>query len=341
MKTCTSCGTTFVDTAKFCPKCGTAAPTADGNSTTQNTASPTSVPPPIFSAKTPPPPPPPRAAPKPAQPAAPEPKPTAKKSNTLIIAVVAAVVVIGGIAAVLSSSKKEDTVQQQPQQAIAPQNGQPAVTAPPPAASPPQIPSIESTPQPTASPSQAPNSGLALIPVNDSINFLRAIVQASSSDDEAMIRQAVASIKQLPVPRRGDRKLAREFNDSGLLAFKAEDFANASKLFMQGVEADPSDQELVNNLGYALLMGGKYKEATYVLWAALTLNPERASAWFNQGQSLAMLGKQDAAVASFLLSYRFSKNPQKAKDLMLQELYKQTNKPIIDSLTLALNKLGN
>ena len=132
MKTCTSCSATFVDTAKFCPKCGTAAPTADGNSTTQNTASPTSVPPPIFSAKTPPPPPPPRAAPKPAQPAAPEPKPTAKKSNTLIIAVVAAVVVIGGIAAVLSSSKKEDTVQQQPQQAIAPQNGQPAVTAPPP-----------------------------------------------------------------------------------------------------------------------------------------------------------------------------------------------------------------
>lgn len=341
MKTCTSCSATFIDSAKFCPKCGAAAPVGNQDGAAPSASPVTSAPPPMFSAKTPPPPPPPRAAPKPAQTSAPEPKPQAKKSNTMVIGLVAAAVVIVAIIGVMSaSSKKEDQVATQPQQAPAVQPQQ-AVPSAPTANAAPQIPSIESTPQPNIAATQTANSGLALIPVNDSISSLRAMIQGSSSNDEQMIRQAVSTIKQLPVPRRGDRKAAREFNDAGLAAFKSEDFTNASKLFMQGVDADPSDQELVNNLGYALLMGGKYKEATYVLWAALTLNPERASAWFNQGQSLAMIGSQDSAVASFLLGYRFSKNQQKTKDLMLQELYKQTNKPIIDALTTAINKIGN
>ena len=341
MKTCTSCGTTFIDSAKFCPKCGTAAPVGNAESASPSAAPVTSAPPPMFSAKTPPPPPPPRATPKPAQASAPEPKPPAKKSNTMLIGLGIAVVVIVAIIGVMStSSKKEDQVAAQPQQAqvVQPQQDLPTTAT---AATAPQVPTIDATPQPNIAATQTANSGLALIPVNDSINSLRAMVQGSATNDEQMIRQAVSTIKQLPVPRRGDRKAARDFNDAGLAAFKSEDFTNASKLFMQGVDADPSDQEVVNNLGYALLMGGKYKEATYVLWAALTLNPERASAWFNQGQSLAMIGSQDSAVASFLLGYRFSKNPQKTKDLMLQELYKQTNKPIIDALTLAINRIGN
>ena len=128
MKTCTSCSATFIDSAKFCPKCGTAAPVGNAESASPSAAPVTSAPPPMFSAKTPPPPPPPRATPKPAQASAPEPKPPAKKSNTMLIGLGIAVVVIVAIIGVMStSSKKEDQVAAQPQQAPAAQNVQPAV----------------------------------------------------------------------------------------------------------------------------------------------------------------------------------------------------------------------
>ena len=130
MKTCTSCSATFIDSAKFCPKCGTAAPVGSPESAAPSTSPVTSAPPPMFSAKTPPPPPPPRAAPKPAQASAPEPKPQAKKSNTMVIGLVAAVVVVAVIIGVMStSSKKEDQAAVQPQQAPAAQSVQPSVPA--------------------------------------------------------------------------------------------------------------------------------------------------------------------------------------------------------------------
>lgn len=259
----------------------------------------------------------------------------------IIGGVVFALVVIGFVFSGGKSSQPESAapVQStaQPSAAVAdpkavPTSPAPMVNVDPAAVSaPPQI-----TPQMQSAP---PNTGLGLIPVAQASDSIKLMLQGMMSNNNSMISQGAQAIQQLPVPRKGDRTAARSYNDQGLEAFKREDYINAANLFFQGVNADPADQEVVNNLGYALLESRKFKESAYVLFCALTLNPERASAWFNLGEVLAMQGKQDAAVSSFLLAYRFSKNPQRARDLMIQQLNKESDRPVIDALTIVLNRI--
>lgn len=247
------------------------------------------------------------------------------------------------LAYVFSGSKSSSTDQVASTQTVQ----APPAAAPAPAVAPSPAPSINVDPASVSAPPQItpqmqsapPNTGLGLIPVTQASDPIKQMLQGMMSNNDSMINQGAQAIKQLPIPRKGDRATARSYNDQGLEAFKREDYINAANYFFQGVNADPADQEVVNNLGYALLESRKFKESAYVLFCALTLNPERASAWFNLGEVLAMQGKQDASVASFLLAYRFSKNPQKAKDLMIQQLNKETDRPVIDALTVVLNRI--
>lgn len=258
-----------------------------------------------------------------------------------------AVLAIVILAFVFSGDKSSKTDQQSSQSTVQTTDAAPAAPASAPLAAPTPAPSLNVDPASVSAPPQItpqmqsapPNTGLGLIPVTQASDSIKQMLQGMISNNESMISQGAQAIKQLPVPRKGDRLTARSYNDQGLEAFKREDFVNAANYFFQGVNADPADQEVVNNLGYALLESRKFKESAYVLFCALTLNPERASAWFNLGEVLAMQGKQDAAVASFLLAYKFSKNPQKARDLMIQQVNKETDRPVIDALTIVLNRI--
>lgn len=88
-------------------------------------------------------------------------------------------------------------------------------------------------------------------------------------------------------------------------------------------ETDASDVEIANNLGYALLKTGTYREAKTALIEALTLDPGRTNAWANLGQAFAEQGNGASAVACLKNAYRFSKNPQKTHQLFLALMAKE------------------
>jgi len=74
-------------------------------------------------------------------------------------------------------------------------------------------------------------------------------------------------------PYAATQQLARARNNEGLAALKTDDTIRASALLTQAVAADPADEEIATNLGYALLKAGRPADALGVLQRALHLNP--------------------------------------------------------------------
>lgn len=142
------------------------------------------------------------------------------------------------------------------------------------------------------------------------------LLDASKAGSEERIHAAVEQLRAMPTPARGDRQLARATNTLGLRAVQTQAYPDAARLFCDALAADPADQEILNNLAYALEKGNRLGEAKTAALATLTLAPRRASAWGNLGTILAAEGKEDTAVAALLLAYRFSQNPQKTLEYL-------------------------
>lgn len=157
---------------------------------------------------------------------------------------------------------------------------------------------------------------LAPIPSGAAQTQLMAMLANARDGDMAAVMAARRPLQQLVLPVRGNRKIAREANDAGLSAKKANDFAEATRLFTSGVMADSADQEIVNNLGYSLYKQGRLPEARLATMAALTLSPERSAAWGTFGTILAELGDSDNAKSAFVLASKFSSNPGKTMELL-------------------------
>ena len=120
-----------------------------------------------------------------------------------------------------------------------------------------------------------------------------------------------AVLRNLPRPERGDRKNAREKNSAGLSALNSGNYRAAVMIFSEGVTADRSDVELVNNLAYALLMDGQFEAAKAKLNGVLAVDIGRSGAWANLGDVFAKMGNQRDAIAAYKLAYYFSRAPEK------------------------------
>jgi Flp pilus assembly protein TadD len=138
-----------------------------------------------------------------------------------------------------------------------------------------------------------------------------AMLDAAKSENNAAILSAKVTLDSFPKPNRGDRKLARERNKLGLDALRANNYDFAISLLNEGVAADPSDVELKNNLGYALLMAVRLDDAKKALIESLVLDSARGAAWANLGQTLAKQGDEASAVAAFVNTFIFSRAQNK------------------------------
>lgn len=133
---------------------------------------------------------------------------------------------------------------------------------------------------------------------------------------ESQIQQTKLQIEGLPKPIKGDKKTARRINDEALLLFNNNGFESAAKKLTEANRLDPSDVEIINNLGYSYLKQGNLDLAQQSLITVLTMSPGRATAWSNLGDVLAKKGDINRAVACFSNAYRFSKNRDKTYQLM-------------------------
>ena len=139
----------------------------------------------------------------------------------------------------------------------------------------------------------------------------QTLVSAAVAGDRARVAQVASQLKSQPRPPRGDRRRARELNESGLAQWQRQRYEEAARLFRQAREADPGDAEIAENLGYSLLKAGRVAEAEPPLLDALALAPERASAWGSLGMIYAKQGKHRAGVALVLTAYGYARDPKR------------------------------
>lgn len=151
------------------------------------------------------------------------------------------------------------------------------------------------------------------------LKLVMAMIEAIRTKDELGAQKALDVIKQMPVPQRGDRASARAANTAGLAKLQANELVGAITSFREGIAADPSDVEIVNNLGYALSLADKESDAIEMFAKAISLAPDRSSAWANLALSFAKTGQMDKGVAAYLWAYRFSKNQEKTKSFLTKQ----------------------
>jgi tetratricopeptide (TPR) repeat protein len=112
------------------------------------------------------------------------------------------------------------------------------------------------------------------------------------------------------------RKRARAENERGLLFINNGQIAEAAQAFQAAYEADPTDVEIINNLGDAHQRLYNLQAAEPLLLRALVWAPGRANAWANLGHTYAKLGQLNEAVACYANAYRFSRNQDATRQLL-------------------------
>ena len=144
---------------------------------------------------------------------------------------------------------------------------------------------------------------------------VQTLIAAAIAGDEGRLERIAKELRAKPRPPRGERRLARDLNERGLALWRRQRFSEAAVYFRQAHQADASDPEIAENLGYALLRSGQVAEAESAIHAALTLAPDRASAWGTLGMLRAKAGRHSEGVACVLTAYRFTRDQRRTLDV--------------------------
>jgi hypothetical protein len=152
------------------------------------------------------------------------------------------------------------------------------------------------------------SSPQGVVSIDPQLKRMMIAVETSDSSNLDLIADAIQANNKV---RRGDKQGARRANENGLAEIRKDDFVSAIDTLEAGSLLDSSDQEILNNLGFALYRHGDYDKAASAIQKSLLLNPRRTPAWANLSQALAKLGYEDEAVQSFLIGLSFSKDPVK------------------------------
>lgn len=150
---------------------------------------------------------------------------------------------------------------------------------------------------------------------NTQIAGVERLVAAAIAGNHDLLRKAASELRSQPRPPHGNRSLAREMNERGLALWRRQRFTEAAVYFRKAHQADPGDAEIAENLGYALLRSGELAEAERAILTALSLAPERASAWGSLGMLRAKAGRHSQGVACVLTAYRFVRDRERTLEV--------------------------
>ena len=175
----------------------------------------------------------------------------------------------------------------------------------------------------------------APIIANNSIKLVSRMldfaINDNSNNTESSIEEIQYELDNLPKPIKGDKKAARKINNEGLLQFNSNHFDNAVTFFTKAHNLDPSDIEIVNNLGYALLKQHSLDSAEQVLMSTIALSPKRVPAWTNLADLYAVKGDIKHAIAAYSYVFRYSSN----KVRIYQYMKKLNDNENVDALKQA------
>lgn len=190
---------------------------------------------------------------------------------------------------------------------------------------------VTTAPNQVPAPERDPLSQLQASPIGD-------LLRLAGQGNWVAVDKGVAGIQShAGMQIRGNRSAARSSNELGLTALRGNDFTAARAAFEQGVQQDPSDIEVRNNLAYVLVKT-RDSTAVTVLTDVLMQMPDRTSAWANLAEATA----SDAAMSTsaLKLAVRFSANREHTLDVLRQIAATDTNPQYRAAATSALDSVG-
>lgn len=120
---------------------------------------------------------------------------------------------------------------------------------------------------------------------------------------------------------------------------QTQEYEQALPLFAKATQIDPSDVEILNNYGFALMKSRNLDRALLVLTNTLTMKPDRASAWANFADVLALQGHVDLAAAGYMNTYRFSGNREKTYKILQNPQLHEDSPYVREALANAVQRI--
>lgn len=149
------------------------------------------------------------------------------------------------------------------------------------------------------------------------VDLIGKMISIASENGGARRIEELNSLKQkldaLPKPERGNRRAAQVENEKGLEVLKDKQYEQAKQHFLAAQKIDPSNVEIVNNLGFVYLKLSDFQNALLALAQTIRLSPGRSNAWVNLAEIFALNDKPQEAVACYALTFHFSQNRDKTK----------------------------
>ena len=113
-----------------------------------------------------------------------------------------------------------------------------------------------------------------------------------------------------------DKGVARVFNDSGIEFINKGEWQSGQVFFEMGVEANPNDAEIRNNLGFAEMRLGNRSKAQEHLVNTLLMAPSRTNAWSNLAELMADAQDPATSRAALMLAVHFSRNQRRTLEFL-------------------------
>ncbi len=156
------------------------------------------------------------------------------------------------------------------------------------------------------------------------------------NSDSAIVDTAYVLNRKFPCPKQQYIKEARAANKEALRLIQTSTINQALQKFQEAYDIDPTDIEIINNLGYGYLKAGNYQKAETFLLHTLIYEPGRSSAWANLGELYAKIGDLQSAKAAFANTLRFSRDPYKTIVFFNSLMDKNDNQNIREVARFAL-----
>ena len=151
--------------------------------------------------------------------------------------------------------------------------------------------------------------------VRQMISYAMSTGGVENEDALVATKRRIEALQLKRLTNATARKRARAANERGLQFINNGQIAEAAQAFQAAYEADPTDVEIIDNLGDAHQRLSNLQAAEPLLLRALVWAPGRANAWANLGHAYAKQGQYNAAVACYANAYRFSRNQDVTRQL--------------------------
>lgn len=180
-------------------------------------------------------------------------------------------------------------------------------------AAPPSTPATQTAPPPTVAVAVAAAPAPAPAPASaDTTTAVTQMMSLAMNGNWSRLDSQVQALKTFSPPQQGDRKSSRAANTEGLRLLRAGNAPAALSVLRTGAQADPSDVEVINNLGFAQMQAGQLQEASSTLERTILMAPDRTSAWANYSETLALGGNEPGSLAALIIAVHFSSDRQKS-----------------------------